>query len=74
MKLVIRKGTKDRRFLLPAKIIIKLLFSKSNKKKRSTKQFINEILACLKTYKKSYGSFVLLEIEEDEGAVVKIIV
>lgn len=81
MKILIKTGVKERKLLLPipSKIILKGLLKQAGVADSSRiKKDIKSILRCLKEYKKEYkkeyGAFALVEVEEESGDTVKIIV
>ena len=77
MKILIKTGEKARKLPLPipSKIILKGLLKKAGVADSSRiKKDIKSILRCLKEYKKEYGAFTLVEVEEKGGDTVKIIV
>lgn len=73
MKLLIKKGDKERKFPLPIpkRLIVKALLKEAGIRGPSP---LKNILRTLKEYKKEYGAFTLVEVEEKDGSVVKIIV
>lgn len=77
MKILIKTGAKERKLPLPipSKIILKGLLKKADVADSSRiKKDVKSILRCLKEYKMEYGAFTLVEVEEKDGTVVKIIV
>ena len=77
MKIIFKKGDKERKIPLPvpAKIVVKALLKEigeidPSKIRKSAK----EIVRFLKEYKKENGAFTFVEIEESDGNIIKIIV
>ena len=65
MKIILTAGGKERKLFLPMKTVLKLVLKSSvATEKKQTEKLFREISACLKAYKKEYGSFVLLGVEE----------
>ena len=75
MKLLIKTTRKERKIPLPflSGIILKSVLKEAGVEVSINKN-VKDILRCLKTYKKEYGEFTLVEVEEKDGAVIKIIV
>ncbi len=75
MKLLIKNEKKERKIPLPflSRIIVKGLLKEAGVEVSINKN-VKDILRCLKGYKKEYGAFTLVEVEEKDGTVVKIIV
>ena len=75
MKLLIKTTKKERKIplLFLSRIIIKGLLKEAGVEVSMNKN-VKDILRCLKSYKKEYGAFTLVEVEEKDGAIVKIIV
>ena len=71
MKLVVKKGDKERGFPLPIprRLIARALLKAAGIKGRLP---IKNIVRGLKEYKKEYGALTLVEVEEKDGTVVKI--
>lgn len=75
MKLLIKNEKKERKIPLPllSRIIIKGLLKEAGVEVSINKN-VKDILRCLRAYKKEYGAFTLVEVQEKDGAVIKIIV
>jgi hypothetical protein len=75
VKLIIKTGEKERKIplLFFSRIIVKGLLKEASVEV-STNKNVKDMLRCLKAYKKEYGAFTLVEVEEKGGTVVKIIV
>ncbi|MBR2647123.1 MAG: hypothetical protein IKD47_06175 [Clostridia bacterium] len=76
MKIFITTAGKTRKIALPMKGVLSILLAKTQDEevKKNRKKLLKSVMRCLKTYKKEYGSFVLLEAVEKDGVAVKIIV
>ena len=71
MRIIITENNKTHSILLPFSLLNRLpIFDKEKLSKKTMK----ELVSCLKKYKKEFGSLTLLELEENDGTMVKIIV
>lgn len=75
MKIIFEENGKKRKIILPVKPVLKALLNADQQKdkKENTKRLLHDVVFFLKEYKKKYGSFILLEAEE-ENASYKIII
>ncbi len=65
MRIILTEGGKTWKIVLPMKTVLKLALKKGVvTEENGNAKLLREISACLKAYKKEYGSFVLLEVEE----------
>ena len=71
MKIIITGNNKKYSIPLPISILTHLPVCN---KEKFTKAQLNEFLQCIKAHKKEFGSFVLLELEELNGEIIKIII
>ena len=75
MKIIVTEDGKDKiRLFVPIKTALKFLSHGVEEEAAERKRFSKEVAACLKAYKKKYGSFVLLEAQEEDGKTVKIFI
>lgn len=71
MKIIILENNKNYTIPLPIFLLQLLpIFNKDNVSKKTLKSMIR----CVKTYKKQFGSFTLLEVQEANAQTIKIIV
>lgn len=73
MKLFIKTSVKTRKFFLPIplRIVVKALLKEAGATDFTQ---VKTIIRGLKEYKKEHGAFTLVEVEEMDGTVVKIVV
>ena len=71
MKIIIIENNKNYTIPLPISLLKLLpIFNKDN----VSKQTLKSMIRCVKTYKKQFGSFTLLEVQEANAQTIKIIV
>ena len=73
MKLFIKTDVKERKFILPIplRMVVKALLKEAGATDFTQ---VKAITRALKEYKKEHGVFTLVEVEEKDGPMVKIII
>ncbi|MBQ7913585.1 MAG: hypothetical protein IJ308_07600 [Clostridia bacterium] len=74
MKIIFISKNKERKINLPLSALSFFTQFLPLDKEKLTKKVVRDMIRTLKKYKKLYGSFVLLEVEEDGSQKFKIVV
>lgn len=74
MKIIFISKNKERNLRVPLSFLFFFIRFLPVKKEKLTKKVMRLILRTIKEYKKRYGPFVLLELEEDSTQKLKIVI
>ena len=74
MKIIFTPNKKERKISVPLSALSFFIKFLPLEKEKLTKKVMRDIFRTLKEYKKLYGSFVLLEVKENNAQIIKIVI